>query len=109
MLVDQTKNMGIGLNQASAFLMAMGNDASQPSMAGFNVPPQVLKSEEFKVAQAFISPDGHTVRYFIQTDLNPFSTAAMDQSSRTLTQPKVHSQIPPWLTRRYQCRVTRSC
>lgn len=48
MLVDQTKNMGIGLNQASAFLMAMGNDASQPSMAGFNVPPQVLKSEEFK-------------------------------------------------------------
>lgn len=80
MLVDQTKNMGIGLNQASAFLMAMGNDASQPSMAGFNVPPQVLKSEEFKkVAQAFISPDGHTVRYFIQTDLNPFSTAAMDQ------------------------------
>lgn len=32
-----------------------------------------------KVAAAFISPDGHSIRYLIQTDLNPFSTAAMDQ------------------------------
>lgn len=82
LLVDQTKRMGVGLSQASGFLMAMGNDAEQPSMAGFNVPPQVLNTEDFKkVAQSFISPDGHSVRYFIQTDLNPFSTEAMDQVS----------------------------
>ncbi len=76
MLVDQTKNMGIGL--ASAFLMAMGNDASQPSMAGFNVPP--LKSEEFKSR-----PGVHLARRAYRAvlhpdpDLNLFSTAAMDQ------------------------------
>jgi RND superfamily putative drug exporter len=80
LLVDQTKQMGAGLSQASAFLMAMGQDASQPSMAGFNVPPQVLNTDDFKkIAQIFISPDGHSVRYFVQTDLNPFSTEAMDQ------------------------------
>ncbi len=50
------------------FLMAMG------------LEPQVLNTDDFKkLAQTFISPDGHSVRFFIQTDLNPFSTAAMDQ------------------------------
>src|SRR6185312_6614261 len=79
-LVDQTKRMGTGLGQASAYLTAMGQDASQPSMAGFNIPQQVLGTDEFKkLAQTFVSADGHVVRYFIQTDLNPFSTAAMDQ------------------------------
>jgi RND superfamily putative drug exporter len=80
LLVDQTTKMGAGLSEASAFLMAMGQDATQPSMAGFNVPPEVLQTEEFKkIAQIFVAPDGHSVRYFIQTNLNPFSTEAMDQ------------------------------
>lgn len=80
LLVDQTKQMGAGLNQASVFLTEIGKDASQPSMAGFNIPPQVLNTEDFKkLARAFISPDGRSVRYFIQTDLNPFSSVAMDQ------------------------------
>ncbi len=80
LLVDQTKRMGLGLDQASAFLMAMGENATDPSMAGFNIPVQVLGTDDFKkMAQLFISPDGHSVRYFIQTDLNPFSTEAMDQ------------------------------
>src|SRR6185312_5805552 len=36
--------------------------------------------DEFKKAAGiFVSPDGHTVRYLVQTQLNPFSTAAMDQ------------------------------
>nr|WP_233213527.1 MMPL family transporter [Mycobacterium sp. QGD 101] len=79
-LVDQTKQMGAGLSDASAFLLAMKHDASTPAMAGFYVPPQVLNLDEFKrAAAAFISPDGHTARYLVQTDLNPFSTEAMDQ------------------------------
>jgi RND superfamily putative drug exporter len=84
-LVDQVKRMGAGLGRASAFLIAMGQDASAPSMAGFNVPPGELNSEDFKkLARTFISPDGHSVRYFIQTNLNPFSTAAMDQVNTIL-------------------------
>jgi putative drug exporter of the RND superfamily len=79
-LVDQTKRMGTDLGDASAFLLAMKNDAATPSMAGFYIPPQVLTSDDFKKAAAFfISADGHTARYLIQTEYNPFSTAAMDQ------------------------------
>jgi RND superfamily putative drug exporter len=78
-VVDQAKQMGAGLGDASAFLLAMkDNGAKAP--AGFYIPPQVMNSDEFKqAAAAFISPDGHAARYLIQTKLNPFGTEAMDQ------------------------------
>jgi RND superfamily putative drug exporter len=80
LLVDQTRQMGAGLADASAFLLAMKSDAAAPSMAGFYIPPQVLTRDDFKkAATAFVSPDGHAVRYLVQTKLDPFSTAAMDQ------------------------------
>jgi putative drug exporter of the RND superfamily len=86
LLVSETKRMGIGLTQASDFLMSMGQSASAPSMAGFNVPPEILNTDDFKkVAQIFISPDGHSARYFVQTNLDPFSTQAMDQVNEILT------------------------
>ena len=79
-LVDQTKQMGTDLGTASEFLLAMKNDATSPSMAGFYIPPQMLSSADFKkAARFFISADGHSARYLVQTTLNPFSTAAMDQ------------------------------
>ena len=79
-LVAQIKVMADGLNQASTFLLTMRNEASEPAMAGFNIPAQVLNLEDFqKAATAFISPDGHSVRYLVQTKLNPFSSEAMDQ------------------------------
>jgi RND superfamily putative drug exporter len=80
LLVDQTRNMGGGLDQASSFLLAMKRDAADPAMSGFYIPPQVLTQQEFKkAAQLFVSDDGHTVRYLVQTALNPFGAEAMDQ------------------------------
>ena len=35
-----------------------------------------------KALTAFISPDGHTARYLVQTELNPFATGAMNQIHR---------------------------
>jgi RND superfamily putative drug exporter len=82
LLVDQTRQLGSGLGDASAFLLAMKNDAQTPSMAGFYIPPQLLTQNDFKTAAvAFVSPDGHAVRYLVQTSLDPFSTAAMDQAN----------------------------
>lgn len=79
-LVDQTKKMGSGLNEASDFLLGMKHDAERPSMAGFNIPPQIMTRDEFKKgAQIFLSPDGHAARYFVQSALNPFTIEAMDQ------------------------------
>jgi putative drug exporter of the RND superfamily len=80
MLVDQTRVMGSGLDQASAFLLGMKQDAADPAMSGFYIPPQILTQDEFKqAASIFVSPDGRMVRYLVQTALDPFSTAAMDQ------------------------------
>ncbi|OBK38961.1 hypothetical protein A5658_25460 [Mycobacterium sp. 1245111.1] len=85
LLVGQTKQMGAGLNDASGFLMAMKNGANDPPMAGFFIPPQVLTRDDFKKAAGiFVSPDGHAVRYLVQTKLNPFSVAAMDQVNAIL-------------------------
>ena len=62
-LVDQTKQMGLGLNQAADLLTSIKNDASQPSMAGMYIPPKVLTTNDFKnAAKLFISPDGHSAR-----------------------------------------------
>ena len=80
LLVDQTKRLGAGLDQASSFLLAMKRDATTPSMAGFYIPPQILTGDEFRKAAAiFISPDGRTARYLVQSKLNPFTSDAMDQ------------------------------
>ena len=82
----------------------MKKEATTPAMAGFYIPAQALSyatgeggepaaspggvqdllggmnaDQLKKLAGAFVSPDGHAVRYLIQTDLNPFGTAAMDQ------------------------------
>lgn len=79
-LVDQVKQLGTGLGESAAFLLSLKRDAAQPAMAGFNIPSQLLRLEEFqKAAKVFMSPDGHTVRYLVHTKLNPFSTEAMDQ------------------------------
>jgi RND superfamily putative drug exporter len=79
-LVDQTRHMGAGLTDASGFLLAMKQGASSPQMAGFFIPPQIMTQADFKKAAGlFISPDGHSARYLVQTKLNPFSVAAMDQ------------------------------
>ena len=78
-LVEQSKRMGADLGKASAFLLAMKNDASTPSMAGFYIPQQMLNSEDFKkAAKFFISADGHAARYLVETN-------------------SIHSAPPPWI------------
>lgn len=84
-LVDQTKKMGLGMNQAADMLLSMKRDAAGQSMAGMYIPPQALTSDDFKnAAKMFFSPDGHSVRYLVETKFDPFSTAAMDQVASIL-------------------------
>jgi RND superfamily putative drug exporter len=79
-VVDQIQLMRSGLDQASAFLLSMKQNAAGPAMAGFNIPPEVLELPDFKAAsKMFISPDGHSARYLVLTKLDPFSVEAMDQ------------------------------
>jgi putative drug exporter of the RND superfamily len=84
-LVDKVKQMGLGMNQAADLLLSMKRDATQPSMAGMYIPSQVLTSDEFKnAAKLFFSPDGHSVRYLVDSKFDPFSSAALDQVSSIL-------------------------
>jgi RND superfamily putative drug exporter len=79
-LVKQVKVIAAGLDEASTFLLTMRNNAADPAQAGFNIPDEVLNLPDFKkAAEAYISPDGRSVRYLVQTKLNPFSPEAMDQ------------------------------
>ncbi|OBA61139.1 hypothetical protein A5647_12090 [Mycobacterium sp. 1100029.7] len=84
-LVDQTKKLGSGMNQAADLLLSMNRDSAQNSMAGMYIPPTVITSSDFKnAAKMFISPDGHSVRFVVETKFDPFSTAAMDQVASIL-------------------------
>lgn len=85
-LVDQVKQLGGGLSEAATFLLSLKHDAAHSAQAGFNIPSQLLHLDEFKkAASVFMSPDGHSVRYLVQTKLNPFSTEAMDQVNAILS------------------------
>jgi RND superfamily putative drug exporter len=89
LLVDQVKQLGAGLSESATFLLSLKHDAAQPSMGGFNIPAQLLHLQEFQeAAKVFISADGHSVRYLVQTKLNPFSTQAMDQVNSILATAK---------------------
>jgi len=84
-LVKQVKVIAAGLTEAANFLLTMRNTATDPAQAGFNIPAEVLELPDFKkAAAAYISPDGHAVRYLVQTKLNPFSPEAMDQVNQIL-------------------------
>jgi RND superfamily putative drug exporter len=84
-LVDQTKKMGVGMNQAADLLLSMNRDASRNSMAGMYIPPKVITSDDFKnAAKMFLSTDGHSARFSVETKFDPFSTAAMDQVASIL-------------------------
>jgi RND superfamily putative drug exporter len=79
-LDDQTKQLGEGLSHASAFLLAMKLNASEPGAAGFYISPEIMGNDEFKdLAKVFMSPDGHSARYLVQSTLDPYDTKAMDQ------------------------------
>jgi RND superfamily putative drug exporter len=85
-LVDQTKKMGVGMNQAADLLLSMNRDASRNSMAGMYIPPKVITSDDFKnAAKMFLSTDGHSARFIVETKFDPFSTAAMDQVASILS------------------------
>lgn len=84
-VVEQIGVLRSGLDQAAAFLQSMQQDAAGPSMAGFNIPPEVLQTRDFQAAsKTFISRDGHWARYLVFTTLDPFSPAAMNQVNSIL-------------------------
>ena len=105
-LVGQVKLMASGLDQASTFLLTMRHDAADSSMAGFNIPAEVLNAVEFqKAGKAFVSPTA--IR--CGTWCKPNSTRSVPRrwirSTRSMTSPGARSPTPHSPTPRYRWAV----
>lgn len=79
-LNEQTGELGNGLEDASDFLLSMKRNATDPGTAGFFISPEILDNKNFQdVVEVFVSPDGHSARYLVESTLDPYDTGAMDQ------------------------------
>ncbi|MDF2583351.1 MAG: rane protein [Mycobacterium sp.] len=79
-LDEQTDQLGDGLEDASRFLLSMKRNATDPGTAGFFISPEILDNDSFQdVVEVFVSEDGHSARYLVESTLDPYDTGAMDQ------------------------------
>ncbi|WP_395307574.1 RND family transporter [Mycobacterium sp. AMU20-3851] len=79
-LDEQTDELGDGLEDAATFLRSMQRNATDPGTAGFFVSPEILDNKSFQdVVEVFMSPDGRSARYLVESRLAPYDVAAMDQ------------------------------
>lgn len=78
-LVDSNLQLLAGLSQVAAQLRAPARDiGNSDSATGFYLPADAFKDQQFsQVARQFISPDGKTVRYVVQTAYDPYTADAM--------------------------------
>ncbi|MBY4576117.1 hypothetical protein ACN94_21540, partial [Gordonia paraffinivorans] len=85
-LIDSNLQQLAGMAALATQLQTSAREtAGTNSATGFYLPPQANADRRFvDVARQFVSPDGHTVRYAIQTSFDPYSTEAM-QLADTIT------------------------
>src|SRR5699024_4617115 len=83
-LVDETTTTMADMGQVAALLRAAAAETSgSESAGGFYLPPETFDDQDFAaVARQFVSPDGRSVRYLIQTDVDPYSHEAVALSNR---------------------------
>ncbi|GED96040.1 MMPL/RND family transporter [Gordonia crocea] len=83
-LVDSTMETLTGMGQVAATLrLAATQTAGSEAASGFYLPAAAYENRDFAtVARQFISPDGRTVRYAVQADVDPYSPAAVELSNR---------------------------
>jgi len=83
-LVDETTTTIAGMGQVAALLRASAAETTgSESAGGFYLPPDAFDDQDFStVARQFVSPDGRSVRYLVQTDVDPYSQEAIELSNR---------------------------
>ena len=78
-LVDSNIEMLGGMSQIAAQLQDSARDtAGSDAATGFYLPPNSLHDRQFaEVARQFISPDGRTARFVIESGYDPYTAEAM--------------------------------
>ncbi|WP_406814966.1 RND family transporter [Mycobacterium sp. M23085] len=78
-LADSNIQLVTGMSQVAAQLQESARgSAGADSAAGFYLPPNALADKQFgEVARQFVSRDGKTVRFQIQSQYDPYTAEAM--------------------------------
>ncbi|WP_353109342.1 MMPL family transporter [Gordonia sp. (in: high G+C Gram-positive bacteria)] len=82
-LADQATRAMSAMTGLAAYLQTTGRESATDNASGFYLPAALIDSSDFsRMASAFISPDGHAVRFIVQSTVNPFSADAMDLAAQ---------------------------
>jgi RND superfamily putative drug exporter len=83
-LVDSNIEMLGGMSQIAAQLQdSARGTAGSDAATGFFLPASALQDNDFsKVARHFISPDGRTARFVIESEFDPYTAEAMTLGQR---------------------------
>ncbi|CAM3302500.1 hypothetical protein AXK57_17990 [Tsukamurella pulmonis] len=86
-LVDSNLQQFAGMATLAAQLQTTARETRGSDAAtGFYLPPDAFVNQKFSdVAAQFVSPDGRTVRYAIQTDADPYSSQAIELTNAITT------------------------
>jgi len=79
-MATKVSGLGSGLANASTFLNGASSTAGQSGSGGFYLPPAAFRDPRFATAtNAFVSPDGRSVRMISVSATDAFGNAAMDR------------------------------
>ena len=83
-LADSNIEMLSGMSQIATQLQNSSRAAADSdSSSGFYLPANAFENRQFTdVAEQFLSPDGKTARFMIESSHDPYSVEAMDLASR---------------------------
>lgn len=86
-LADSNIEMLSGMNQIATQLQNSARAAQDSdSASGFYLPATAFENRQFTdVAKQFLSPDGKTARFMIETSYDPYSVDAMNLAHRITT------------------------
>ncbi|MCK5756257.1 MAG: MMPL family transporter [Mycobacterium sp.] len=86
-LVDSNLQQLAGMATLAAQLQTTARETRGSDAAtGFYLPPDAFANQKFSdVAAQFVSPDGRTVRYAIQSDADPYSSHAIELTNTITT------------------------
>ncbi|MUM21774.1 MMPL family transporter [Mycobacterium sp. CBMA271] len=78
-LVDKNIEMLDGMGQVAAALKTMRTEAAAPALSGFYLPRNAFENADFKtMGKYFVAKDGKTVRYIVESNVDPYSAAGME-------------------------------
>ncbi|EFG80058.1 hypothetical protein HMPREF0591_0038 [Mycobacterium parascrofulaceum ATCC BAA-614] len=103
-LADSNIEMLSGMSQIATQLQnSARSSAGSDNSSGFCLPANAFENRQFSdVAKHFLSADGKTARFAIESSYNPYSSEAMDLAQKITQVADAARPTPPWPTPKYR-------